>query len=160
MRWVWCLVILIFILFFYNFLRKADYTNQKKVDSGIIKQPHWYATGMIYVVIGFNILGICILTYQKEFFLGALFAIVSIFPLLLYLFFKNWKVEYYEDKFYFTNMWKRKKEYSYNEVRFVDTGRALKVYKKRKMIVGLSYLMVNAFDFESSYNEWKKKNRV
>ena len=78
---------------------------------------------------------------------------------LIILFVKNWKIEFDETGFSFTNIWARKKDYSYDEVKLVNTGRAVRVFCKSKKIVAISPWHPNTNEFEKQYNNYVRRKR-
>ena len=133
----------------------------------------WICTGLIFALV----IVFCIFTNkmnyneqkndcvvfilnQNEWLSALMTTSVSLLYIPIYLFAKNWKIEFDEHSFSFTNMWKIKKYYEYADVTFIDTGRALRIYQNNKKIVAISALIENVDKLEKQYNLFKKRNGV
>ena len=156
MKWVWILLLIAFMVSFSIFLKKANYQNQTKINNYTIKQPHWYLYIGIFGLIGFNLIGIIFLVYQKEIFSWLSMILISIPYIFVILFERNWKIEFDDTCFTFTNIWKVKKKYLYNQIEIVNTGRAIRCYYNKRKIFALSTLIINVDEFEKNYKKRKK----
>ena len=142
------------------FLKKTNYSNQKKYTEGVIKQPFWYFYVGVFGIIGFNLIGLIFLLHQKEIISWIVMLSISLPYIIIIVYSRNWKIEFDDVSFSFTNIWKIKKKYLYNQVEIINNGRALKVYFEKKKVLSVSTLVFNVDLFEKSYNKFIKKNKV
>ena len=159
MKWLWSSLIIIIVIIFSKLLNNADYTNQKNSSESLITQPYWYKYVAFFGFAIFNLASLIFIINQNEWLSALITTSISLLYIPIYLFAKNWKVEFDEHSFYFTNMWKIKKYYEYADVTFIDTGRALRIYHKNKKIVAISALIANVDKLEKQYNLFKKRNK-
>lgn len=71
--------------------------------------------------------------------------------IVLIVFSINWKVEFDDSGFVFTNLFKRTKQFLYSDVAVTDIGRGLRVYNGKKKVFAASFLLANVEDFHSKY---------
>lgn len=159
MKWLWSSLIIIIVIIFSKLLNNADYTNQKNSSESLIIQPYWYKYVAFFGFTVFNLASLIFIINQNEWLSALMTTSISLLYIPIYLFAKNWKIEFDEHSFSFTNMWKIKKYYEYADVTFIDTGRALRIYHKNKKIVAISALIVNVDKLEKQYNLFKKRNK-
>ena len=159
MKWLWSSLIIIIVIIFSKLLNNADYTNQKNSSESLIIQPYWYKYVAFFGFTIFNLASLIFIINQNEWLSALMTTSISLLYIPIYLFAKNWKIEFDEHSFSFTNMWKIKKYYEYADVTFIDTGRALRIYHKNKKIVAISALIVNVDKLEKQYNLFKKRNK-
>lgn len=156
MDWFWIALLIIFMFIFSSFINKFNYSNQECIDFKI-KQPYWYLYVGILGVVGFNLIGMIFLFYQKEIISFLIMILISLPYILIVIYTKNWEIEFNENGFEYYNIWRNKKSYVYNDVDFINTGRTLKIYYKNKKVVAISFLLTNVDKFEKIYNKYLKK---
>ena len=159
MRWFWTGLLLLYVICLSVFLKKASYNNQKNIPENVIKMPHWYSYVGVWGMIGFLIIGLCFLLYQKEVTSAfAMFALCIPYALSI-IFVRNWKIEIKEDGFLKTNVWGRTRQFPFQKVLLTNTGRAIRIYDAatKKKIVAVSLLFANAEKLETCYQKYHKK---
>ena len=153
MKWVWISILVIFAICFQVCLDKV---NRKNIEKNTIRKPHWFLILGVFGIIGFNIIGMIFLFSQKEVISCIVMVALSSPYSLFILLERNWKIRFTEKGFSFCNMWKRKKDFIYEQVEIVNTGRALRIYCEGKKVVAISLLLENVQEFEK-LSKVKKK---
>ena len=158
MNWLWISLLILFMFSFSIFLKKANYNNQRKIDNCVIKHPYWYVYIGFFGVIGFNLIGLIFLIEQKEIYSWFCMLLLSVPYIFVVLFAKNWKVEFDDISFTFTNTFKVKSKYFYNQIKVINTGKAVRVFYEKRKIFTISTLIINVDEFEKKFNNYIKKN--
>jgi len=158
-RWICTGLIFVLVIVFCMFTNKMNYNEQKNDCDFLIVQPYWYKHVGMLGFFSFNLISVVFILNQNEWLSALMTTSISLLYIPIYLFAKNWKIEFDEHSFSFTNMWKIKKYYEYADVTFIDTGRALRIYHKNKKIVAISALIVNVDKLEKQYNLFKKRKK-
>lgn len=159
MQWLWISLMIIYMISFSMIIKKADYGNQKAINDFTIKQPYWYMHVGVLGIVGFNLIGLIFLLHQREIVSWIIMILISIPYVFIILYARNWKIEFNELGFSFTNIWNVKKDYLYNQVKVVNTGRGLRIYQGKRKIFAVSSLIVNVDKFENLYNRNFKKRK-
>lgn len=138
-------------------LKKKKVSFNKKNDNcnNIIRQPKLYA------IVGIG--GLMIFTSGAAYaFVDNAwpYAIIILLIVPLYLFFVllriNWKIEIFADEFEYTNLWRKKRKYKFQEVKVKQLSRSTRIYKNEKHLVGISYLQDNWSALETAIYRYKK----
>lgn len=156
MKWFWILLMIAFMVLFSFLLKKANYRNQKKTNDYTIKQPYWYLYVGIFGLVAFNLIGFIFLIEQKEIDSWICMLLISIPYIFIIMYERNWKVEFDDDYFIFTNIWRVKKKYLYEQIEILSTGRSIKIYYKKRKIISISTLIINSNELERKIYKYKK----
>lgn len=149
----------------FNAREKEDETK-----TNIILQPLFYLLAGIIMVIGSTaILALfwiapAVDNANRElpmillvhFLFGGIF-VIGVFSIFLRL---NWRIEIHENGFSFRNSFRVTKQYSFEEITEIDTGRAYRYYKGKKKILAISMLQPNCFLLSEAFSKWKKQKRI
>lgn len=156
MKWIWIALGIACMTFVGKVISKSNYQNQGKSDS-IIKQPYWYFNVGIAGLVCFNFIGLVFLIHQQEVISWLIMVGISLLYIPIMIFERNWRVEFSETSFTFTNMFGKKKEYLYSQVTLNDTGRAIRVCFNKTKVFSASFLLINVTEFEKAYKKATKK---
>lgn len=153
MRWLGIVLAVVFFATL-SVLNKKMQTESHVVD-GVIKQPRHYLYVGILGVVCFIIIAV-VFFVQSDVAAGVFMLVVTAPYVVLIIFSINWKVEFDESGFAFTNLFKRTKKFLYSDVTVTDTGRGLRVYNGKKKVFAASFLLANVEDFHSKYKAYCK----
>lgn len=152
------IAIILLIIAFFNIILKNR--NDKKINKNIVKQPYFYFRYSLSASIILFLCGIYGLTIQKSLVdgLGVIGMAILIIPVTM--FFHNWKIEFNSCGFSVTNLVNKTKEYKYENIEIKEVNSGFKIYykTKKKKIVEVPFMLENASDFLSAYEEWKNNN--
>lgn len=146
MRWLGIVLAVVFFATL-SVLNKRMQTESHVVD-GVIKQPRHYLYVGILGVVCFIIIAVVFLV-QNDVAAGVFMLVVTVPYIVLVVFAINWKVEFDDSGFAFTNLFKRTTQFLYSDVTVTDTGRGLRVYNGKKKVFAASFLLANVEDFHS-----------
>ena len=159
------LVIIKYLTNFFNAKEKADETK-----TNIILQPLFYLLAGIFMVIGsIAILAVLWIVPAVDnanrelpmiLLMLFLFGGVGILGVSFIILRLNWRIEIREDGFSFRNVFRVTKQYSFEEITEIDTGRAYRYYKGKKKILAISMLQPNCFLLAEAFSKWKSKKRI
>ena len=155
---IW-IIIFIGMVFLVGFLLKDAGYSDLKSKNNIIKQPFWYFKVGLSGIIVFGIIGLYFILEKKEIISAIIMFSFTLLYVPIILFERNWKIVFNNDTFEFQNLFGVTKEYFYDEIDLKDTGRSLIVYKNKKRIVGMSYLLDNVEFFKTKIETFKRGNR-
>ena len=158
----------VIIKYLTNFFNAKEQEEETKTN--IILQPLFYLLAGIFMVIGYIAILACFwilpavdnanrelpMILLVHFAFGAPF-VIGVFSIFLRL---NWRIEIHEDGFSFRNVFRVTKQYSFEEITEVDTGRAYRYYKGKKKILAISMLQPNCFLLAEAFSKWKSKKRI
>lgn len=149
-------LLLVCLIVFLLLLKKEEPIIEKK---NYIKQPHYYLYVGVMGLIGFNLGSLIALFDGFEYIPAIICFVISLLYIFAILFERNWRVDFDEKGFNFTNMWKVKKYYLYEEIEYRDTGRVIKIYVNNKRIVAFGWFQVNVDEFDKQYNRYLKNKK-
>lgn len=134
-------------------IKKANAKPIKITNSNTIRQPKFYLYVGIGGIIFFLALGFfflfapdrMIVDFEFGMRLFAFFLLLAIcIPYSIIIFLQiNWKIEIGKDEFSFTNTFRKKRTYKFDDVELKLLSRSTRFYHNDKYIVGISYLQEN-----------------
>ena len=152
--------------------RKKDKSKGEQAEDvlAVIRQPKWYLWGgglaatVYFVGILFFLLGPDRLftdpDYASRISISCFVLFLGIATLFLVSFQLNWKIEVKEDRFVFTNTFKKRREYKFEEIEERQLRACYRYYHNGKHIVGISMLLDDFYmlsDAIAAYRAKKKK---
>lgn len=153
----WSIIVLVVFTIVFGVIFERNNRKKENIVLHIIKTPKTYFYVGIYDIVVFLFFVLMALEDHEPIYASMLVVFV-LGGVWLTLFAKNWRVELHDDRFFVYNMFNRKKEYKFKEVKLVNTGIALKAYnEKGKRVVGVSFSYPNAEQLEIRYNEYMHK---
>lgn len=152
-------VVSISVKYFWQYTKKKV---KKDIDSNVIKQPSTYLlVGIMGTVVLTVIIGVLLLTTsafeQEGRFAGiTVFALIYILLIGIILFSLNWKLELHDSSCTHTNLFGKKKEYLYQDLKVVDVSSGFRVYYNKRRVFDISIFQDNWKAFPNEYKKHKK----
>ena len=95
--------------------------------------------------------------YEVRVAVSILFILLIIWAVWLILLQLNWKIEVKEDRFVFTNTFKKRREYKFDEIEERQLRACYRYYHNGKHIVGISLLLENCYALSDAIFPYKVK---
>ncbi len=153
-------VVTILVKYFWQYTKKKV---KKDIDSNVIKQPSTYLFVGILMIVGFTVI-LGVLLIASDVFHGndtvaaiIFFSILFMFSFLILLFALNWKLELHDSYCTHTNLFGKKKEYLYQDLKVIDVSSGFSVYHNKRRVFDISIFQDN---WKAFPNEYKKHSKI
>ncbi len=153
-------VVTISVKYFWQYTKNKV---KKEIDTNVIKQPSTYLFVGILMIVGFTVI-LGVLLIATDAFHGSdtvaaiiFFSKISMFSFLILLFALNWKLELYDSYCTHTNLFGKKKEYLYQDLKVVDVSSGFRIYHNKRKVFDISIFQDN---WKAFPNEYKKHNKI
>ena len=144
-------------------------TEQERDVLSVIRYPKW----CLYLGIvggGFSLFMTALLLlgpdhiftdpdYEVRVAVSILFILLIIWAVWLILLQLNWKIEVKEDRFVFTNTFKKRREYKFDEIEERQLRACYRYYHNGKHIVGISMLLDDFYMLSEAIAAYRSKKK-
>ena len=97
--------------------------------------------------------------YEVRVAVSILFILLIIWAVWLILLQLNWKIEVKEDRFVFTNTFKKRREYKFDEIEERQLRACYRYYHNGKHIVGISMLLDDLYMLSEAIAAYRSKKK-
>mgnify|MGYP007028390802 FL=1 len=97
--------------------------------------------------------------YEVRVAVSILFILLIIWAVWLILLQLNWKIEVKEDRFVFTNTFKKRREYKFDEIEERQLRACYRYYHNGKHIVGISMLLDDFYMLSEAIAAYRSKKK-